>query len=132
MGKRIRLLFWLLTAFFFAYDTYLWGGLEATPQIGHQLMKEAPFGSPLAATYMFLGRKIVRTIGQRDASIQYAAEKFPELVAHPEDVQNLAVFKFLAAQGTWGTICYYMAPVLLVLSFILHFMRQKQVKSLGT
>ena len=131
MGKRIRLLFWLLTAICFAYNFYLWGGLEATPVIGRSLMREAPFQSPLAATYMFLGRKINKTIGRRQEAQEFAARRFPELIAHPELVQNLAVSRFLAAQSTPGTLCYYGAPILLVLSFVLHARRQKPIRSLG-
>jgi hypothetical protein len=132
MGPKIRLFFWLLTAIFFGYDFYLWGGLEGTPVIGKELMKEAPFQSPMAATYMFLGKKINGSLGTQDASREYARRHFPELVAHPEKVENLAVYRFLDAQSFGESMMYYGAPLLLVLSFVLHMMRQKQVRSLGS
>lgn len=131
MGARIRLVFWLLTVICFGYNFYLWGGLEATPVIGRQLMNEAPFQSPLAASYMFLGRKINKTIGQREEAVAFAARRFPELVANPEKVQNLAVPRFLAAQSTPGRLAYYGAPILLVLSLVLHARRQKPIRSFG-
>ncbi|MEO8161604.1 MAG: hypothetical protein ABI588_09305 [Arenimonas sp.] len=132
MGPKIRLSFWLLTAIFFGFDFYLWGGLQGTPVIGQELMKEAPFQSPMAATYMFLGKKINGTLGTQAASSAYAARHFPELVAHPEKIQNLAVYRFLNAQSVSESMMYYGAPLLLVLSFVLHMMRQKQVRSLGS
>ena len=131
MGPKVRVFFWLLTAICFAYNCYLWGGLKDTPQIGRQLMTEAPFGSPLAATYMVFGSKINATIGRTDEARQYAARVFPELVAHPELVENLAVRRFLSAQPAWASFSYYMAPLLLVLSFVLHMMRQKKIQSFG-
>lgn len=131
MGLGIRLVFWLLTAISFGYNFHLWGGLDATPVIGKQLLKEAPFESPLAATYMYLGRKIGGTLGTRDAAVAFAARKFPEFTSQPELVQTLAVRRFVSAQGAWASLCYYLAPILLVLSFVLHAMRQKQVRSLG-
>ena len=130
MGVKIRIFFWLLTAICFGYNFYLWGGLEATPVVGRALMREAPF-SPLAATYMFLGRKINGTIGQREEAVEFAARQFPELVGHPEELRNMAVRRVLAAQSTPGTLCYYGAPILLVLSFVLHALRQKPIRSLG-
>lgn len=132
MGAKIRLVFWLLTAICFGYNFYLWGGLEATPQVGKQLMRDAPFSSPLAATYMFLGRKINGTIGRVDEAREFAARRFPELVANPELVQNLAVPRFLAAQSLAGRLAYYGAPLLLLLSFVLHVRRQKPIRSLGS
>lgn len=132
MGVKIRTFFWVLTAICFGYNFYLWGGLEHTPVVGRQLMSEAPFGSPLAATYMFLGRKINGTIGRSEEAQAFAARRFPDLVAKPELVQNLAVQRFLSAQSLPGRLMYYGAPILLVLSFVLHARRQKAIRSLGS
>ena len=131
MGMKLRALLWVLTALCFGYDFYLWGGLRTTPRIGAQLMEEAPFGSPLAATYMFIGNKVNGTIGKREEAVAFAARKFPELVADPKQVEHLAVRRFLAAQDSLGTACYYLAPILLVLSIVLHVMRQKRLRSFG-
>ena len=131
MGVKIRVVLWFLTAICFAYNFYLWGGLKSTPLIGAQLMEEAPFDSPLAATYMFIGNKVNGTIGRREEAREFAARRFPELVANPAEVENLAIRRFLAAQDYWGTLCYYLAPLLLVLSVVLHMMRQKRIRSLG-
>ena len=131
MGPKVRLLSWFLTVLCFGYNFYVWGGLKDTPLISQQLMKEAPFGSPLAATYMVFGQKINGTIGRTDEGREFAAREFPELVAHPELVENLAVRRFLSAQSALGSACYYLAPILLVLSFVLHAMRQKKIRSMG-
>jgi hypothetical protein len=132
MGVKLRAFCWVLTAILFGYNCYLWGGLKDSPLIGAQLMREAPFDSPLAATYMFLGSKINGTIGQTEAASAYAARRFPEQFADPSRVEYLAVRRFLSAQGALGKLCYYLAPVLLVLSLVLHAMRQKKIRSLGS
>ena len=131
MGVKLRALCWLLSAILLGYDFYLWGGLHDSPLIGKQLMSEATFDGPIAATYMFLGSKINGTIGLTDAAQQFAARKFPEQFADPSKVQYLAVKRFLSAQGAWASLCYYLGPIMLVLSFVLHAMRQKRIRSLG-
>ena len=131
MAAKVRTFFWFLTAICFAYDLYLWGGLKATPEVGRYLMKEAPTQSPLAATYMFVGEKIIAFIGISAASREFAARKFPVLVAHPESLQYLAVVQFRRAQDLWGSFCYTFAPALLVLSLVLHWMRLKPIRSFG-
>ena len=55
----------------------------------------------------------------------------PEFTSQPDLVRTLAVRRFVSAQGAWASLCYYLAPVLLVLSFVLHALRQKQVRSFG-
>jgi hypothetical protein len=131
MSVKIRAFLWFLTAICFAYDFYLWGGLRNTPLIGAQLMEEAPFDSPLASSYLFIGNRVVATFGHREEAREFAARRFPELVANPAEVEHLAVRRFLAAQSFWGTLCYYLGPVLLALSLVLHVMRQKRIRSLG-
>ena len=132
MGAKVRAFLWLLTAVCFAYNLYLWGGLKATPQVGKLLMNEAPYQNPLAATYMFLGARINGTLGRTDKARAFAARKFPELVSHPEQLQYLAVTQFRRAQDWWGSFCYSFGPILLVLSLVLHWRRQRPIRSFGT
>jgi hypothetical protein len=133
MGKRIRMFFWLLTAACFGYNFYLWGGIYATPHIGSELITEVR-ESPLAATYMIIGEKAVGTVGARDGAIAHAASKFPELMATllPDEINKLSVSRFLDAQSAPGSLTHYGALLLLALSFVLHWTRQKGVRSLGS
>ena len=131
MGKRMRLVFWLLTAIFCGYDFYLWGGLARTPLVGQRLRDEAIFVSPIAATYLFLGRHVVDTLQRGDESAAFAARRFPTLIPNNEAEGPPSVGRFLAAQSATGTLAYYAAPVLLLLSLVLHAMRQKQIRSFG-
>jgi hypothetical protein len=80
---------------------------------------------------MVVGQKVNGTIGKTEEAVAYAARTFPDLIEHPDKVRYLAVSRFLAAQPAWGTLAYYGAPILLVLSFIAHAMRQKTIRSLG-
>jgi hypothetical protein len=131
MGPKIRLYLWLLCALCWSYDLYLWGGLSEVPKIGLNLTREARAESPLAATYLFLGGKAVNWTGLADRAEQSAARRFPYLAANPEQTRYLAVSQFKAAQGVVGTAAYNLAPVLLVLSLIAHWRRQKQIRVFG-
>jgi hypothetical protein len=132
--KYVRIFIWLLCAVFFGYDFYQWGGIKDTPLVGNELMKDAPKESFIAVTYMVIGSKANGTVGQSRASVDYVARKFPDLIkaaSEPEKLKTLDVDDFKAAQGSLGSIAYLGGPLLVVLSFLLRWMSQKQVKSLG-
>jgi len=131
MAAKVRFVLMLLASICFAYNFYLWGGLQATRGVGTQLMQEAPYQSPLAATYMAVGSRINDFLRITDHAREFAARKFPALVAHPESLKYLAVVQVRRAQDLWGSFCYSFAPVLLVLSLVLHWIRQKPVRSFG-
>jgi hypothetical protein len=131
MGKYIRGFFWLLTGWFFAYDLYLWGGLAVTPTVGRELSEQASLQSPLAATYLFLGQVAVDAAGLSSKAADYAGRKFPAQIADRESARQLIVSRFLAAQRAQGRLAYYGAPILLVLSLVLHARRQKPIRSFG-
>ena len=131
MGKTIRWLAWLLFALFLAHDLYAWGGLAITPDFGTKLRQQASLRSPLAATYLFAGRKSVEALNRRDAAVAYAARHMrPTLFTEPGPPETL-LDRTLSAQSATGTLCYYGAPLLLLLSLALHATRQKQVRSFG-
>ena len=132
MGKYIRALFWMLAVLAFGYDLYLWGGLALTPGVGPRLREQASLQTPIAATYLLIGRKSVTTVGKTTDAVDFAARQFPELVKDLESSRQSIVDRFLAAQSPLGTSAYYGAPFFLVLSLVLHLTRQKQVRSLGT
>jgi hypothetical protein len=130
--KYVRILCWLLCAVCFGYNFYLWGGINDTPHVGTTLMKDAPRESFLAATYMVIGSKANGTLGQTRAAVDYVASKYPKnLLDDPTGKELLTVDKFKAAQPPFGQLSYLGAPLLLVLSFVLRWTKQKQVKSLG-
>ena len=131
MGKFIRGIVIAMTIWCWIYDFYLWGGLDATPHVGPRLIKEAATGSPLAATYMFVGRQLVGSLGKRGEAVDFAARHFPDLAKDPEQLDVMGVQRVLAAQGFWDAFAYRMAPGGLVLSLVLHLLRQKQIRSFG-
>jgi len=131
MGKFVRALFWLLTAVLFAYDLVLWGGLAVTPTIGPRLREQASLQTPIAATYLWLGRQSVMAAGKSSEAMAFAARRFPEQVADLESSRQSIVIRFLSAQSATGTLAYYGAPILLVLSLVLHARRPKQIRSFG-
>jgi hypothetical protein len=130
-GKVVRAFFWLLTGWFFAYDLYLWGGLAVTPTIGKQLTEMALVRSPIAATYLYLGRTAVNAVGQADRAREFAAKRFPEEIADDKSSPLTILNRFLSAQSAAGTMMYYGAPLLLLLSVVLHVRRQKPIRSFG-
>ena len=130
--KFVRIFFWLLTAACFGYTLYVWGGIKDTPHVGVQVMEDAPKESFLAVTYMVIGSKANGTLGQTRNAVEHVAQKFPKLVAEASaGLRPLDVDDFKAAQDTWGSLAYVGGPLLLVLSLVLHWMREKKVKSFG-
>lgn len=132
MEKAIRGFFWMLTGLCFAYDLYLWGGLAVTPTVGKQLREQASLRSPIAATYLFLGRQAVSAAGLSGRAADFAGSKFAAQIADQESAPQLIVDRFLSAQSANGTFAYYGAPLLLVLSMVVHARRTRQVRSFGT
>ncbi len=132
MGKRFRAFLMVVTALFFAYDFYLWGGVAITPTIGERLRQEAIFESPIAASYLFLGRHSVDTLRRKDQAMAFAAKRFPQQIPGDGEPNGISVRGFLAAQSASGTLMYYGAPLLLLLSLVLHATRQKPIRSFGT
>ena len=131
MGSKIRTVSWLLALVFLGFDLYLWGGLAITPVVGKALREEASLRSPLAATYLFAGRKTVNALGREDASVAFAARQIRAGVLSDPGPQEVVVQRVLAAQSATGTLCYYGAPILLLLSLALHVRRQKPIRSFG-
>jgi hypothetical protein len=128
--KYVRIFFWLMCAVCFFSNFYVWGGIKDTPHVGDELMRSAPKESFLAATYMVVGSKVNGTLGQTRSAVDSVARKFPDLV-NTVDFKTLTVDKFKDAQDPWGRFCYTGAPLLVLLSLVLHWTRQKQVASLG-
>ena len=131
MGKWIRGVVWLVTAWMLAQNLYLWGGLALTPSIGKQLREQANVQSPLVATYAFLGRQLLAATGQRDRAVAHASARFPDQVADTDSPPETVVPRFLAAQSAGEARDHYGAPFMLVLSLVLHARRQKPIRSFG-
>lgn len=131
MNKQIRGVLWLICGLFLAYDLYQWGGLAVTPGVGQELRDNATPQSPLAASYLFLGRHAVNAAGLARSAADFAAEKFPAQIADKESIPQLIVGRFVSAQSGTATVAYYGAPFLLLLSLALHATRQKAIRSFG-
>ena len=131
MGKYVRGILWGLFFLFLGIDLYAWGGLAITPDLGKQLREQASLRAPLAATYMYAGRKTIELVGRRDQAVAYARRHFrPEAFTDPGPPE-LVVARFHSAQSATASLAYYGAPFLLVLSLLLHVRRQKPVRSFG-
>ncbi len=131
MGSKIRTVSWILAFVFLGFDLYLWGGLAITPVVGKELREQASLRSPLAATYLFAGRKAVDGLGRQDASVAFAARQIRAGVLADPGPPDTVVQRILAAQSATGSLCYYGAPLLLLLSLALHVRRQKPIRSFG-
>ena len=131
MGSKIRMVSWILAFVFLGFDLYLWGGLAITPVVGKVLREQASLRSPLAASYLFAGRKTVDALGREDAAVAFAARQIRAGVLADPGPPEVVVARILAAQSATGTLCYYGAPFLLLLSLALHLRRQKPIRSFG-
>jgi hypothetical protein len=132
MGKWLRGVVWVVAFWMLAQDLYLWGGLALTPTIGKQLRAQATLQSPLAATYLLLGRLALPPVGLDDRALRHVAERFGPQIADTESPPETVVPRFMAAQSAGERLDHYGAPILLVLSLVLHTRRQKRIRSFGT
>src|ERR1700712_3201448 len=112
MGKGLRTLFWLLTLLALGYDLFLWGGLAVTPTIGRQLREQASLESPMAASYLFLGRHLVESAHLQSRAMNSAAKQFAGPVSDTESSPLMIVERFLSAQKAVPRLAYYGAPIL--------------------
>lgn len=131
MGRIVRGVIWVLAFWMLASDLYTWGGLALTPSVGKQLREQASVQSPIAATYLFLGRHAVHSAGLDDRARSRAAQRFPEQIQEIDGPRETVVLRFLSAQSASDWVAYYGAPLLLVLSLVLHARRQKPIRSFG-
>jgi len=131
MHKYLRPAMWLLTAWLFWHDFYLWGGLNDLKGVGRALVAAAKFETPLASGYMFVGSQLNGLLGRSEKAQAKAALRIPQCVAHPERLEYMAVDQVLDAQGAFDRLAYRGAPLLLVLSLVAHWLRQKRIRSFG-
>ena len=131
MGKFVRSACWVFTFWFFAYNIYVWGGLAVTPTVGKQLREQSSLQSPIAASYLFLGRHAVMKSGLSDRARIHAGKLFEAEIADTQSLPQTILGRFLAAQSPSARLSYYGAPLLLVLSLVLHARRPKQLRSFG-
>ncbi|MCX7042074.1 MAG: hypothetical protein NT117_05210 [Gammaproteobacteria bacterium] len=131
MGKFVRATCWILAGWFLAYNLYVWGGLAVTPLAGKQLREQATLQSPIAASYLFLGRHAVSAAGLADRARDRAGKLFADEIADTDSLPQLILNRFLAAQSPSARLAYYGAPLFLVLSLVLHARRPKQIRSFG-
>ena len=130
-SKRLRTCSWLFSGLFFAYDLFAWGGLAVVPKLGEQLQHDANLHSPLAATYLAVGSYIVVATGQVESARRFAESRFPGMPSPGETDRRHALSEVLTAQKSFGTLAYYGAPLLALLSLLLHVGREKPIRSFG-
>ena len=126
----VRLALWLFTLVLFGYNFYIWGGAYQIDHVGKLLLKDAK-QSPVLVTYMVVGDKIDGTLGKRAQAKAAAEKEFESALARPDLLEFSASTRMKGAQSGFGAFAYWFAWVMLVLSGVAHFLREKQVKSLG-
>ena len=131
MGSKVRGAIWVLAFWLLATDLYTWGGLALTPTIGKQLREQASVQSPLAASYLFLGRHAVHLASLDDRARAHVADRYPMQIGQSDGPPETIFLRFLSAQSGSDRVAYYGAPVLLLLSLVLHARRQKPIRSFG-
>jgi hypothetical protein len=132
MGRWLRGVVWLVAFWMLGQAIFLWGGLALTPVIGKQLRDQASMQSPLTATYLFLGRTALPAAGLDERATRHAAERFPREIADTDSPPQTVVARFVAAQSAGERLNHVGAPLLLLLSLVLHARRQKPIRSFGT
>jgi hypothetical protein len=131
MGPWIRAIAWLATLWMFARSLLLWGGLALTPGIGKPLREQASIHSPLVATYLAIGRLALPAVGLDDRARRHVAASFGPQIADTDSPPQTLVPRFMAAQSASQRLNHYGAPLMLVLSLVLHARRQRRIRSFG-
>jgi len=131
MGKWLRAVVWAVSFWMLAQAIFLWGGLALTPVIGKQLREQAKLQSPLVATYLFLGRVALPPLGLDDRAVAHVAQRFDRQIADTESPPETVVARFVAAQSAGERLDHVGAPLMLLLSLVLHARRQKPIRSFG-
>jgi len=131
MGRWLRGVVWLVSFWMLAQSVFLWGGLALTPTIGKQLREQAKLQSPLVATYLLLGRLVLPAIGLEARAQAHAADRFRAQIADLDGPRETVVARVLAAQSAGERLDHVGAPLMLLLSLVLHARRQKRLRSFG-
>ena len=131
MGKWVRALAWAVSFWMLAQSIYLWGGLALTPVVGKQLREQARVQSPLVATYLFLGRLSLPVLGLQEKARAHVASRFSREIADADSPPETVVVRFQSAQSAGERLDHVGAPLMLLLSLVLHLRRQKPIRSFG-
>ena len=132
MGRWVRGVVWLLAFWTLANDLWLWGGLGLTPVVGRQLAEQARMQSPLVATYLFLGKQLLPVAQLDDRAVAATASRFGREIAEAAEAPpETVVARFVSAQSAGERLDHVAAPLLLLLSLVLHARRQKRIRSFG-
>lgn len=131
MGKWVRAVAWIVSFWMLSQAVYLWGGLALTPVVGKQLREQAKLQSPLAATYLFLGRLALPAMGLEERARAHAAERFSRQIADADSPPETVVVRFQSAQSAGERLDHVGGPLMLLLSLVLHARRQKPIRSFG-
>ena len=129
---RVLPVCWVLGLLLMAHNLYLWGGVAVTPQVGDRIMDQALMQSPVAATYLVLGKQSVDPIGIDASARDYAARQFSAVYPEVALDEHTALDRVLAAQSALLRTAYWAGPIFLLLSIVLQLLKPKPIRSFGT
>jgi hypothetical protein len=122
----------VLTLLVLAQNLFLWGGVAVTPRVGDRIMDQALLQSPIAATYLILGKQTVVPLGIDASARDYAAGRFSSVYPAVALDEHTALDQVLSAQSALLRSAYWAGPFLLLLSIVLQVIKPKPIKSFGT
>src|SRR5436190_20776703 len=90
---------WVFGLLLLAHNLFLWGGVAVTPKVGDRIMNQASLQSPVAWTYLALGKQTVNPFGLDKAAVDYAAGHFSAVYPDVATDEHTALDRLLTAQG---------------------------------
>ena len=137
MRVRAYLVFGGLFLFCLIIDVACFGALVNEPGVGPAVAASARAQSPLAHTYIVIGRPLARALPPLQACGQALADTawgdaYPAIMATPEAASDLV---FSESRGPVRALCmlfYWLAPALLVLTIAAWLLRTRHTHLIKT
>ena len=130
MRFRFYALFGILFLLCFVIDLLTFGGMVREAGIGPAIAQSARAEAPLVHTYVVLGTPIVKAIpgastaGQSIADAAFG-DAYPQILATPDAAVALLFSASIGPMRALLMLCYWGAPVLLVLTILAWIFRTR-------
>ena len=137
MRFRFYALFGFLFLLCFVIDVLTFGGLVREPGIGTAIARSARAEAPLVHTYVVVGMPIATAIpgastaGQSIADAAFG-DAYPQILATPDAAVALLFSASIGPLRALLMLCYWGAPVLLLLTILAWVFRTRHTHLIGS
>jgi hypothetical protein len=136
MRRNLHLIALVLFLVSLGYNLLVWGAVPLLPEVGDAIAGSARREAPLAATYIALGSPIdavvpgLQAFGERRLTAALG-EGFERIDADSTVAMDLIFSTTWNVQHRWLKTMFWLAPLLLLVTFVLWLRRPRKVRALG-